>query len=312
VPTAQEILAALTDLAHQWWGLAAFWHLWITAFGAALILKWRPDKRTAVLILAAPLTSVAALALVSGNPFTSLLVGALLVAWVTVGLRRTGAVAPAGTGELMVGTATVLFGLVYPHFLDAASVITYVYASPVGIVPCPTLSVLVGYSLILNSMGSRFLGLTVASAGIFYGAFGVIRLGVTLDGFLLAGALVLLVVPALPASFDAGQCRPTRRTGHSAPMSYLTYPNRLVRFLQAWHLRTMRLGRLLKRRGVDAAAFVRAFPIVEIESQIASCHRCERKPLCDRALDSSAPGKSRYSFCPNTRFVDSYRLSRRG
>jgi hypothetical protein len=86
----------------------------------------------------------------------------------------------------------VLFGLVYPHFLGAASFLTYLYAAPVGIVPCPTLSVLVGFSIILGSMGSRSWGLLLGAAGIFYGAFGALRLGVTFDWALFLGAVVLL------------------------------------------------------------------------------------------------------------------------
>jgi hypothetical protein len=93
-------------------------------------------------------------------------------------------------------------------------------------------------------------------------------------------------------------------------MEYLGYPGWIVRLLQRWHLRFTRLGRLLRRRGINQAAYVRHFPIVEVEAQLARCHQCTYQPLCDRAVASSRR-RSRYTFCPNTPFIDRYLLARR-
>lgn len=93
-------------------------------------------------------------------------------------------------------------------------------------------------------------------------------------------------------------------------MSYITGPTWLVRVLQGWSLHRSRMARLLRRRGVDVGAYVRAFPIVEIESQLARCHACAFKGTCDRALRSTAPSRSTYSFCPNSRFVRQFKLTR--
>jgi len=84
------------------------------------------------------------------------------------------------------------FGLVYPHFTHTASAIGYLYAAPTGLVPCPTLSLAIGVALIADGLGSRAFALLLAAAGLFYGIFGVVRLGVTLDLGLIAGAAVLL------------------------------------------------------------------------------------------------------------------------
>ena len=95
-------------------------------------------------------------------------------------------------------------------------------------------------------------------------------------------------------------------------MEYMGYPGWLVRLLQRWHLRATRLSRMLRRRGVDPAGYLRAFRIVEVESQFARCHACERARLCDRTLGAPhVPGHTRYAFCPNGRFIDRYRSSRR-
>jgi hypothetical protein len=89
-------------------------------------------------------------------------------------------------------------------------------------------------------------------------------------------------------------------------MGYLTAPAWIVRLVQSWHIGRIRLGRLLKRRGIDPAAYVRSLPIVEVEAQIADCHSCICQPLCDRAVRARTPSRSTYSFCPNTDAIERY------
>ena len=67
----------------------------------------------------------------------------------------------------------------------------YVYAAPFGLVPCPTLTVLVGVSLFAGSFGSRPWAAVVAGASLIYGVIGVAVLGVWIDVVLIAGAMVL-------------------------------------------------------------------------------------------------------------------------
>ena len=123
-------------------------------------------------ILAVPLLSVVTMAWLSGNPFTTSVLGAVFIGLTAIGWQLPKTPLSIAVGPLLVpGLLMVLFGLVYPHFLGTASFLTYLYAAPIGIVPCPTLSVLVGFSIILGSMGSRSWGLLLGAAGIFYGAF---------------------------------------------------------------------------------------------------------------------------------------------
>jgi hypothetical protein len=66
---------------------------------------------------------------------------------------------------------------------------TYIYASPFGILPCPTLSVVIGITLLFPDLRSRSWTTSLAVASLLYGAIGVFRLGVVLDwGLLLASA----------------------------------------------------------------------------------------------------------------------------
>lgn len=79
-----------------------------------------------------------------------------------------------------------------------------------------------------------------------------------------------------------------------------------VRLYQRARLARTRMARLLKRRQVDVGAYLRAIPVVEVKAQICQCHDCSCKALCDGALHSHAPSRSRYSFCPNTPAIDRF------
>lgn len=93
-------------------------------------------------------------------------------------------------------------------------------------------------------------------------------------------------------------------------MDYITGPAWLVRLLQRWHLGRSRMGRLLRRQRVEVSAYVRAFPPVEIEAQVARCHLCAFQERCDRAMQSIVQGRPPCGFCPNGRYIRQFRQSR--
>jgi hypothetical protein len=95
----------------------------------------------------------------------------------------------------------VIFGIVYPHFIQPASLPGYLYASPAGLIPCPTLSILLGLALLFNGFGSGSLSLLLIIFGLFYGIFGVLNLKMLIDLFLLFGTLMLLVKYISVSSF---------------------------------------------------------------------------------------------------------------
>ena len=76
----------------------------------------------------------------------------------------------------------------------------------------------IGFALLGDGLGSRVWSLTLAAFGLFYGLFGVLRLGVFLDIGLVGGA-VALAVSAFhsPAAGRAWQeYRPRARSDHAA------------------------------------------------------------------------------------------------
>lgn len=196
MPTPEEILAGLTLVANDAQDLAVAWHLVVALGLGAWLAGMRPSRRIAGLLLALPLASTAGAALAYHNPFNAVLVGtiAVVLALVARGLGAT-RVEGGPRAYAIVGAALVAFAWVYPHFFRPTTpVFAYVYASPMGLVPCPSLALVAGLTLLAGGLGSRAWCVVLGVAASFYGLFGVLRLGVLIDVGLLVGALALLAV----------------------------------------------------------------------------------------------------------------------
>jgi hypothetical protein len=211
MPTPQQILSGLTDIANGALPLAIAWHVVLLFVLMALVRGWRPRRRLAAATLSLPLISVAALALWHANPFNGAVFLLLALALGALALPMPPAAPPRPPPwAIVVGVVLVVFGWVYPHFLEQRPAWHYLFAAPLGLVPCPTLSVVIGLGLLAGGFGSRPWVLLLAAAGVFYGVFGAWRLGVWIDGVLLAGAAALLVLAwAMP--------RPPRTAGSPPP-----------------------------------------------------------------------------------------------
>jgi hypothetical protein len=223
MPGAADILDGLSTIANQATGVAMAWHLLIAAALVALASGWRPSRRTARLLIGTPLASVAAVAIVFANPFNGMVFAASVSAMTALAMRGDRRLVLAGsafTGG--IGLAMIAFGWVYPHFMKGPP-IAYLYAAPVGLVPCPTLAVVIGFALLGDGLGSRPWGLALAAVGLFYGLFGVFRLAVFLDIGLVCGAVALIA-----AEFGWFEERRigTRRGAARALMAGRRYPIR--------------------------------------------------------------------------------------
>jgi hypothetical protein len=136
---------------------------------------------------------VGVFAWLSGNPFNGSLFIILAILILIFGSKAS--TKPIRVAQLpfaIAGIAMILFGLIYPHFIETNSVFEYLYKTPVGLIPCPTLSILIGFVLLFNGFGSHSLTLTLIVFGLFYGIFGVLKLAVYLDIFLVLGTTALL------------------------------------------------------------------------------------------------------------------------
>ena len=136
-----------------------------------------------------------------GNPFNGTVFSALFLFLFALASRLSKDPVHFGTPILAIpGAMLVAFGWAYPHFLETDRWTTYAYAAPLGVLPCPTLSAVIGATLIFRLLGSATWSITLVAAGFVYGAIGVFILAVRLDYVLLGGALVLVgALRTLPA-----------------------------------------------------------------------------------------------------------------
>jgi hypothetical protein len=122
-------------------------------------------------------------------------------------------VTPASSWSLVAGAALVAFGWMYPHFVETDTWVTYTYAAPFGILPCPTLSVVIGMTLMFAGHSARWSAPLVV-AGAVYGLIGVFSLHVALDVWLLVGATLLggtVAVDLIAGRVRASEDEQTRR-----------------------------------------------------------------------------------------------------
>lgn len=189
-----QILSNVQSIVNEFSLFAVIWHAFFYFLIAALLLRWSPSNKLLAVLLCLPLLSVSLFAWIGGNPFNGSLFAIAAILIFFFGLRTT--VQPLETSKLIFflsGILMVAFGLIYPHFIKPDSILGYFYSSPAGIIPCPTLSIIIGLALIFNGFGSQQISLLLVIFGLFYGIFGVFRLKVIIDLFLVFGAIMFLI-----------------------------------------------------------------------------------------------------------------------
>jgi hypothetical protein len=190
VPTSEVILSWATAVANEWRWLAIAWHVALATLLIAVIA--RVSRRLLAFLLLSPVVSVALLAARSGNLFNALTFAAIAALLLRAAVSLpAGPVTLASPGWVFAGTALVAFGWVYPHFLQAATWVAYLYASPFGLLPCPTLAVVLGVTLACDGLRSAKWSVPLSAAGLLYGLIGIAILQVSLDVWLLIGAILV-------------------------------------------------------------------------------------------------------------------------
>jgi hypothetical protein len=193
MPTRHLILESVKTIANEWAALAVAWHVLVGIALIAWLMRWRPDKRIVAPGLIALVASFGVVSALAGNPINAIAAALSVVAlrFSTRGLPK-GPVERGDDGATAAGWTMVVFGWAYPHFLETSSPVSYLYAAPLGLLPCPTLAMVVGLTLVVGSLGSRSWGTVLGAISLVYGLVGVLYLQVWLDVVLIAGALVLL------------------------------------------------------------------------------------------------------------------------
>jgi hypothetical protein len=199
MPTPELILSRLSRAATDLVPLAFVWHGLLLTAAVALLAGWRPARRTAACLLTAPLASVTLVAIGYRVIANAIVFGVAAAALLAVAMRMPDQRTERTPGAATVGGAALLAtSWLYPHFLEQLPVATYLYGAPLGVVPCPTLMAVVGFTLIGGGLRSRAWSLTLAGLGLLYGVVGAAWLGVSLDAILVAGAAALAASVLLP------------------------------------------------------------------------------------------------------------------
>lgn len=194
MPPANQILGGLREIANTYRAVSILWHIYFGALVVVLATGIRPSRRVAGWLLGLPFLSVSVAGWLSSNPFNGVVFAVLGIALLLVAARlRRDSVQIAPRWCLVPGLLMFAFGWVYPHFLDTASYVPYLYSAPTGIIPCPTLYIVIGSALTLDGLGSRTLCTILGVTGLFYGVTGVAQLHVALDWGLIAGGAVILI-----------------------------------------------------------------------------------------------------------------------
>ena len=214
MPAPAEVLASSEAIAKEAFALAVVWHAAVAFFVFGLALGARPSRRAAAVLAALPLASVSAVAFAFGNPFNGVVCGGLAVALTIVGARLDDGRVRGGPGwAVIAGILMMAFAWSYPEFVRSRSAWAHLVGAPFGLLPCPTLSFLVGAALLGGGFGSRPWSLVAAAAGLLYGLTGIFWLHVHIDMVLVAGSL-LLAVAAIVAL-------PSRAPHHAMPTALL-------------------------------------------------------------------------------------------
>jgi hypothetical protein len=205
MPTPDLILADLSGIAMDYWYVAVVWHLIIGSTLLAALLGWRPTKRVSASLLTVPFASVALFAFLSRSWFNATIFGFLTLVLALTAMRWSAdSVRRSPTWAPVAGALMISYAWVYPHFLPRGLPLALLYAAPVGLLPCPTVALVIGFTLLFGAFGSRRWTLVLVGAGLFYGLFGALRLRVGLDLGLIAGALALALTLRVHPSAHPG------------------------------------------------------------------------------------------------------------
>ena len=204
MPSAGEILKALTLLANKYMPAAILWHAVLLLFLLLLLFaKQKPSNHFAGYFLSLPLFSVSIFAWQTGNLFNGVLfsIAGFLLLFFTAKKKNEIITVNPNIWLRVTGMIIFLSGFFYPHFLQQDFWV-YLYAAPVGLVPCPTLLAITGLVLMFDTRQSKSWFAVMIFVDIFYGLFGVVKLNVNLDLILIAGAIALFLQIVLAAGIQ--------------------------------------------------------------------------------------------------------------
>ena len=194
MPTPEEILSLNEYLANRYVAIAVMWHVIIVFLLAFQMHRKQTGSHLYYGLTGVLFLSVSVLALTVLNIFNFLVyfIPSLLLIRKSILTRGPDLKLSKSTVFSASAYIFILTGLVYPHFLNSDFTI-YLVASPTGIVPCPTLLLASGISLLFVKPDHKLLLYILMPLNLVYGLIGIFILGVYIDALLVCAAIMQFV-----------------------------------------------------------------------------------------------------------------------
>jgi hypothetical protein len=200
MPTANDILLSLKFLANKYDELSIAWHVVIVFGLIAAVYNKRIKTRFYLGVCGLLFLSVSTMAATVNNIFNLVVfLGLSIVFLRELLIANSYQFLTTQAGIILSAYFLILAGLIYPHFFGS-NFFRYLIAAPVGIIPCPTLLVTSGLTLLFKTSSTR-LNYFLIAANLFYGVIGVFFLGVTLDVILLLAVIIQVFQSKLNISY---------------------------------------------------------------------------------------------------------------
>jgi hypothetical protein len=108
--------------------------------------------------------------------------------------------------DLLFGVLGLVFGFWYLHWVESPVWLNALFSSPLGIVNCPTMVAVCGFLCLTRKPRAALLEATVGIVTLYFGFFGIFRLGTYVDVTLVLCALFLIVrlIASLPRGRASG------------------------------------------------------------------------------------------------------------
>jgi len=193
--TPEAITSMLENISKEVKNYSAFVHiLFLVVIGLGLLVKKIRNSLFSLLIaflsLSATIISVKyviAPNIIIFTMFFVLIIHAYLTKNLTFDFKN---IAPV---NLFFGILGLVFGFWYLHWVESPVWLNAFLYSPLGAVNCPTMVTICGFLCLSQKPRSAILEAAVALTTLYFGFFGIFRLGAYVDVVLIICALFLIV-----------------------------------------------------------------------------------------------------------------------
>ncbi|HUL30930.1 MAG TPA: hypothetical protein VLZ03_10815 [Thermodesulfobacteriota bacterium] len=195
VKTPEAITSMLETVAKETRGYAAFVHLlFLAVLGLGLLTARLRNLLFSLFIafLSLSATVFAVKYVIAPNViifgmFFVLVLHAWLTKQLDFDLKHSAPI------DLFFGIFGLVFGFWYLHWVESPVWLNALFASPLGVVNCPTMVTVCGFLCLSQKPRSALLEAAVGIVTLYFGFFGIFRLGAYVDVALVLCALFLLV-----------------------------------------------------------------------------------------------------------------------